>query len=150
MTVPRHEGASGPRPVIRDILGGSGMAPRLTRWDLRENYTYKGKGRQQRMEQQEAKLLHDIITRCDELELRWYHPADPRRDKRGWPDLAIAGPEGFTLWELKSDAGRSSLDQIAWTALLRRGPYVGHQVVRPAGWGPQTVPWLTLDQIAGR
>lgn len=41
-------------------------------------------------------------------------------DGKGWPDLVLVGPRGVLFRELKSRAGRPSVEQEAWLVALDR------------------------------
>lgn len=146
-----HDRGSNPTGhTLRPGLTATGMVPRLTKADLFRPYRYQDKERRAAlMKQQEQQLLTAVTRRADKLGLEWYHPNDPRRDRPGFPDLTIAGPQGFVMWELKSTTGRRSLAQMEWGRLLGNVPYLGHMVLRPSGWDKETLAWLLLDQIAG-
>lgn len=84
--------------------------------------------------------LQACVTRlCDHLRLLWYHPADSRRDRAGWPDLVIIGARGRVIFrELKSDDGRHSLKQLRTG---RRLLALGHNWAtwRPEQWHDGTI-----------
>ncbi len=44
---------------------------------------------------------------------RWYHANQPRRDNRGWPDLALwhVAAGRFYLFELKAKGGKLTQEQ---------------------------------------
>lgn len=129
---------------------GSGMGPVLTAHSLFRPYRYQDAERRARtMQRQEDELRHAITGRADDLGLRWYHPGLTHRDQRGFPDLVLAGPGGWGVWELKSDAGRLSLDQVRWGALLSRAPYLGYMLVRPDDFKRGERAWQILARFAG-
>lgn len=68
----------------------------------------------------ENDFLHTVRQMASALRLRTFHPNsswDP-----GWPDLAIAGPRGFMLRELKMPAQGLRPEQARWKwALLAAG-----------------------------
>lgn len=49
-----------------------------------------------------------------------YHTHDSRRSPEGFPDLVLVRGERIVFAELKSQAGRTSPQQEAWLAGLRR------------------------------
>lgn len=64
-----------------------------------------------------------------------YHTHDSRRSAPGFPDLVLVHPKRKRLWfvELKTDAGRLTLDQERWVELLSAaGASVA--VWRPSLW----------------
>jgi hypothetical protein len=67
----------------------------------------------------ENELFEKIREWCDELGLWSYHPHNPLRDNKGWPDLVIIGSK-VLYRELKSADGILSADQgeVGW--LLKR------------------------------
>lgn len=95
------------------------------------------------------KAITDYIDELDEglqrqypgapgMRLLWFHDVDSKRNKRGLPDLIIAGPGGHAFAELKADAtrGRLSAAQVMWLDTL-------------AGGGAPAYEWRTADWIEG-
>lgn len=81
----------------------------------------------------EAQWQRRITDLCEWLHLSWNHNPDSRRSNPGWPDLAIWGPGGFLLAELKTATGRvSSAQQLAHLTLEAAGVEV--HVWRPSHW----------------
>jgi hypothetical protein len=80
----------------------------------------------------EAELLAHVLEAAAELGVLAYHPNDSRRDRRGFPDLVLAGSR-VELWELKSATGSLSEDQLEW---YRRINSTGTpcRVIRPDMW----------------
>ena len=56
---------------------------------------------------------------CAVLGVRYFHPHDPRRSVRGWPDLALVGRCGLAFRELKSQGGILRPEQREWGYALR-------------------------------
>ena len=79
----------------------------------------------------ESQLQDVIIQLCRILGVAWYHPYSSRRSVPGWPDLALCGPSGFILRELKTQTGHLSEDQQRWGWMLRHAG-VDWDVWRPA------------------
>jgi len=67
----------------------------------------------------EAHFQDAVIELCKLLNVAWYHPYFSQRSAAGWPDLALCGPGGFMLRELKTDKGRLTRDQEKWGSMLR-------------------------------
>lgn len=85
----------------------------------------------------EATFQQQVTDLCNWLHLRWFHDNDSRRNKAGFPDLAIVGPGGFLLAELKSPTGRVRPEQRAWIEALHA---VGIEVHL---WRPADMPYIT-------
>lgn len=68
----------------------------------------------------EAQLQDAITGMCRLFGIAWYHPYFSRRSVPGWPDLALCGPRGFMLRELKTEKGKVTPDQERWGHLLRQ------------------------------
>src|SRR5215831_5283134 len=79
----------------------------------------------------ERQLQGAVIDLCELYGIAWYHTYDSRNSKPGWPDLALCGPRGFMLRELKTEQGTLSSDQDEWGFLLRNVG-VDWDVWRPA------------------
>jgi hypothetical protein len=69
----------------------------------------------------EADLLRAVTDLARWLGLRYFHDNDSRRNRAGWPDLAIAGRGGLILRELKSATGRLRPEQMDWISILELG-----------------------------
>lgn len=67
----------------------------------------------------ERQLQGAVIDLCQLYGIRWYHTYDSRNSEPGWPDLALCGPRGFMLRELKAEHGVLTSDQDEWGHLLR-------------------------------
>lgn len=78
----------------------------------------------------ESQLQDTIIQLCRVLGVAWYHPYSSRRAVPGWPDLALCGPRGFMLRELKTETGRLTDEQNRWGLMLRHAG-VSWDVWRP-------------------
>ncbi len=83
-------------------------------------------------DQLEREFESDIRRLCALLGLKLYHTHDSRRSEPGWPDLAIVGTR-LILRELKTSAGRVSVAQADWIAILAAAD-VDVAVWRPADW----------------
>lgn len=60
-----------------------------------------------------------------------YHTYDSRRSQAGFPDVAVCGPRGFLLRELKTARGQLRREQNDWAQwLLDAG--VNYGIWRPA------------------
>jgi hypothetical protein len=81
----------------------------------------------------EAQYMRRITDYCDLLGLLWHHETDSRKSRAGWPDLAICGPSGLVLIEVKREDGRVSLDQKRWLNALRNAG-ASAVVARPHHW----------------
>lgn len=51
----------------------------------------------------EAALQGAVTDICKLYGVWWYHANIPRRDRAGWPDLALVGGRGAMFRELKRD-----------------------------------------------
>jgi hypothetical protein len=71
-----------------------------------------------------------VIDLCKLYGIAWYHTYDSRNSVPGWPDLALCGPGGFMLRELKTDRGELTSDQDEWGFMLRNAG-VNWDVWRP-------------------
>lgn len=81
----------------------------------------------------EADLQGAVTDLCTWYGLRWWHDADPRRNKAGLPDLIIVGLKGVLWRELKTDTGRMRPAQAGWAiALDAAGADIA--VWRPIDW----------------
>jgi hypothetical protein len=67
----------------------------------------------------EAHFQASVISLCKLLGVSWFHPYYSERSIPGWPDLALCGPRGFMLRELKTEVGRLIPAQEKWGELLR-------------------------------
>ena len=85
----------------------------------------------------EADLQRAVIDLIRWLGLHYFHDNDSRRNRAGWPDLAIAGPGGLILRELKTDAGRLRPEQMDWISILTLG-------------GADVAVWRPVDLTTGR
>lgn len=75
--------------------------------------------------------LQDTITQlCKVLRIACYHTYNSRRSAPGWPDLALCGPRGFMLRELKTANGKLTPEQERWGLMLRHAG-VSWDVWRP-------------------
>lgn len=62
-----------------------------------------------------------------------YHTYNSRRSEPGFPDLVMVRGQRVLFWEVKTDVGKASDEQIAWLAtLLRAGQEA--RIVRPSNW----------------
>lgn len=69
----------------------------------------------------EEELQAQITDRLNRLKLLWFHDVDPLKNRRGYPDLTIAGPGGTLFRELKTMTGRVSAAQQKWLDTLSEG-----------------------------
>jgi hypothetical protein len=76
-------------------------------------------------------LQASVIKLCELFGIRYYHTFDSRRSAKGWPDLAICGKRGFIARELKTAAGRLTVEQQQWGLILRNAG-VSWDVWRPS------------------
>jgi hypothetical protein len=81
----------------------------------------------------EAELLEHIKAACRWLRVLAYHTRDSRGSDPGFPDLVLAGPGGFAIWELKSETGRLTPAQGIWIRQLRDAG-VDVEIRRPNQW----------------
>lgn len=79
----------------------------------------------------EADLQTAIIQRADRLQLLSYHTHNSRRSRAGFMDLVIAGPHGGVFWELKTEIGKTSVEQDAWLDMMARAGFAA-AVRRPS------------------
>lgn len=79
----------------------------------------------------EQDLQAEVVNLCRTFGVFWYHANSSRHCVRGWPDLALCGPGGFMLRELKLAHGELSKEQVEWGTLLRKAG-VNWEVWRPA------------------
>lgn len=88
-----------------------------------------------------------ILELCAWLRLKAHHETDSRKTRKGWPDLAIAGPCGFVVAELKKGPKhKPTAEQAEWLAALHNAG------VRTFLWRPDDWPEINrvLHGIAGR
>lgn len=78
----------------------------------------------------EAALQKAVTDLCKLLGIWWYHVGDSRRDRAGWPDLALIGRR-LIYRELKTDSGTLRIEQAEVGARMRRAG-VDWAVWRPA------------------
>lgn len=78
----------------------------------------------------EAHFQDAVIDMCKLYGIAWYHPYLSHRSAAGWPDLALCGPRGFLLRELKTERGKLTADQERWGSILRQAG-VSWDVWRP-------------------
>ena len=85
----------------------------------------------------EAELLRQAEQLCRRYDVWCYHAENPRWDRRGMPDLVLAGTRAAALRELKSAAGTLSPEQRE-----------AGQRFRAAGW--DFAVWRPADLASGR
>lgn len=97
----------------------------------------------------EAVFQSRIEAECRLLGIRWHHETDSRRSPKGWPDLALCGPRGVALAELKRQESKYKVtdQQAEWLAALVDSRGVLPCVWRPADWSHVQ---LVLHRLAGR
>ncbi|MGZ4587102.1 MAG: VRR-NUC domain-containing protein, partial [Mycobacteriaceae bacterium] len=66
----------------------------------------------------EAQLQRACIDLIQWLGLAYFHDNDSRRNRRGFPDLVIAGRGGVAYRELKTATGRLRPEQMDWITTL--------------------------------
>jgi hypothetical protein len=84
----------------------------------------------------EATLQQNILGAAAQLGYRRYHTRDSRGSQRGFPDLCLVhtGQDRCVFAELKTEAGRTSVDQRAWGADLISLTVVEYYLWRPSDW----------------
>lgn len=85
----------------------------------------------------ETELLRKVEQLCRRHEVWWYHAEMSRRDRRGMPDLVLAGTRHAAVRELKSARGTMSPEQLE----------VSHRMLA-AGW--DFAIWRPADLASGR
>lgn len=68
--------------------------------------------------QDEQEFQDAVVALCKMMGLAVYHTHDSRRSEPGFPDLVVVGRNGTIYRELKTDTGRTSVDQTYWLAAL--------------------------------
>ncbi|WP_104116957.1 VRR-NUC domain-containing protein [Arthrobacter sp. B1805] len=83
----------------------------------------------------ESQLQGKILQLADELHWLSYHTHDSRRSRKGWPDLFMihVRQKRFLVWELKSEKGKTTIEQRAWIAAFA-AIGIEVEVLRPADW----------------
>ncbi|WP_228941815.1 VRR-NUC domain-containing protein [Nocardioides sp. Leaf374] len=84
----------------------------------------------------EAVWQSRIVELALHLRLQVHHETDSRKTRKGWPDLAIAGPGGFVVAELKTDndaRSKPTPEQQAWLDALTAAD-VRAYLWRPRHW----------------
>lgn len=61
-----------------------------------------------------------VEQRATRYGLKVYHTKDPRRSRKGFPDLVLLGPGGIVYRELKVPPRTTTVEQEQWLALLRQ------------------------------
>lgn len=69
----------------------------------------------------EADLQRAVIDIIRWLGLHYFHDNDSRRNRAGFPDLVVAGSQGFLFRELKTETGRLRPEQLDWISRLTQG-----------------------------
>lgn len=62
-----------------------------------------------------------------------FHQFDSRRSREGWPDLVLIRPPRVLFWEVKSEHGRATEDQLATLAALQDCGLEA-RIVKPSDW----------------
>jgi hypothetical protein len=68
----------------------------------------------------EKQLQAAVIDMCRLFGVACYHTFDSRRSVPGWPDLALCGAHGFITREIKSEYGKTTVEQEHWGWMLRQ------------------------------
>ena len=93
----------------------------------------------------EAQFQATVIRLARDRGYLVYYTHNARHSPAGFPDLCIVdprpGPGPCYLWELKTQRGKVSIEQLTWIAGLH-GKTVDARVVRPQDM-PNVVQWLT-------
>lgn len=87
-------------------------------------------------ESPEGTLANRLYTCATTAGWLYYHTHDSRKSTPGWPDVALAHPDGgpLYLWELKSARGQVSPAQRRWLEALAHCTHVETAVYRPGDW----------------
>ena len=90
----------------------------------------------------EKDFQETVTSRAEDLGWWWYHVADSRRSRPGFPDLVLVKPPKVIFLEVKREKGRLTVAQADVLAMLSDCSEVQAAVVRPTDWG-QVVEWLS-------
>jgi hypothetical protein len=87
----------------------------------------------------EAELFGLVAARCEQLNLRWFHCEDSRRNTcpAGFPDMVIVG-HGILFRELKADGAHAPLSQRRWGEAIKRAGG-NWRLWRPSDWENGTI-----------
>jgi hypothetical protein len=80
----------------------------------------------------EKDFQETVTSRAEDLGWWWYHVADSRRSRPGFPDLVLIKPPKVIFLEVKREKGRLTVDQSATHSDIRQLS-VGH-----AAWPERT------------
>ena len=81
----------------------------------------------------EKELQDRILELCDWLGLLAFHDNDSRKNRRGFPDLVIAGSKGTIFAELKNETRKATVEQVEWLDRLRQSGEEAY-LWRPNNW----------------
>ena len=93
----------------------------------------------------EADLQEALRQRCRLLRLPYFHAHSSLKSAAGFPDSVIVRPPDrypdppwLLLWELKTESGWLTGEQIVWGTVLRavqhQMPGLDYRVLRPSSW----------------
>jgi len=89
-------------------------------------------GKEMLARQMTEKQLQDAITdKATLLKWLWFHVADSRGSKPGFPDLCLVRGDRLIFIECKSRKGKFRFHQREWAATLSRCTAVEYYVARP-------------------
>lgn len=80
----------------------------------------------------EAVLLAHVREHAAKNGWLVYHTYDSRRSEPGFPDIVAVRPNVVLFSELKTETGKLTGDQVAWSSLLSRAARVDYRLWRPS------------------